>query len=64
MTRKSWLSTHPHIKNFAYAAVALAITITLVFTFGRDTIKGWVESAARSQGYELIPVVKPEGETQ
>ncbi len=64
MTKKSWLSSHPHIKNFAYAAVTLAVIITLVFTFGRDTVKNWVESAARSQGYELVPTTEPEGDTQ
>ena len=64
MTKRSWLSTHPHIKNFAYAAVALTVTITLVFTFGRDTVKNWIESVAHSQGYELIPIVEPEEETQ
>ncbi len=64
MTKQSWLSTHPHIKNFTYAAVTLAVIITLVFTFGRDTVRDWVESAARSQGYELVPTNETEEETQ
>jgi len=26
--------------------------------------KDWVEGVVRSQGYELVPITKPEGETQ
>ncbi len=60
----SWLSNHPHIKNFAYVAVVLATVIVLVFTFGRGTVKIWIEGVASSQGYELVPITEPEEVTQ
>ena len=64
MTEKeSWLTTHKHIRNFAYAGVCLAVVLTLVFTFGRETVKGWIEGAARSAGYEITAIVEsPEEE--
>ena len=55
MAHKSWLANHPHMKNFAYVAVALIVVITLVFTFGRGTVKSWVEGISASYGYELVP---------
>ena len=60
---KSWLQTHPHIMRFTYAGVALVLIISLVFTFGRDTVRGWIEGLARSQGYEITAIVEePEAE--
>lgn len=56
MTKKSWLSTHPHIKNFAYVVIVLFTIITLVFTFGRDTVKSWINNIAQSQIYKLTPM--------
>ena len=53
---KSWWVKHPHVTRWAYAVVAVALVITLVFTFGRDTVKGWVEGVARSAGYELTVI--------
>ncbi len=58
--KKSWLQTHPHIMRFAYAGVILLVVLTLVFTFGRETVRGWVEGIARSQGYEITAIVEPE----
>ena len=57
MTKKSWLSTHPHIKNFAYVIIVLFTIITLVFTFGRGTVKNWIDDIAQSQGYKLTPMI-------
>jgi len=57
---KSWLQSHPHIMRFTYAGVALVLVISLVFTFGRDTVKEWVEGAARSMGYEITAIAEPE----
>lgn len=61
--KKSWLQTHPHIMRFAYALVALALVISLVLTFGRDTVRGWVEGLARSQGYEITVIPEEVEET-
>ncbi len=58
--RESWLTTHKHVRNFAYAGVALAVVLVLVFTFGQETVKGWIEGAARSAGYEITAIVEPE----
>ena len=57
MTKQSWLSTHPHVKNFAYVIIVLFTVITLVFTFGRDTVKSWITNFAQSQGYKLTPMI-------
>ncbi len=57
MTKQSWLSTHPHIKNFAYVVIILLTIITLVSTFGRDTVKNWIGDIAQSQGYKLTPAI-------
>jgi len=68
--KKSWFTWHPHVTRFAYVAVTLIVVLTLVFTFGRDTVKVWIEGTARSFGYEITAVVEPEvkpepeGETQ
>ncbi len=57
MTKQSWLSTHPHIKNFAYVMIVLFTIITLVTTFGRDTVRDWITNLAQSQGYKLTPMI-------
>ena len=54
--RKSYLSSHPHLKNFAYVAVALMVAGSLVGMFGQSTVKTWVEGAARALGYEITAI--------
>jgi len=64
MSEPSWLQSHPHIMRFAYVAVVLASIAFAVATFGRETVKVWVEGGARSLGYEItaIPEATPEAE--
>jgi hypothetical protein len=52
----SYLSSHPHLKNFAYVAVALVVAGSLVGMFGQSTVKTWVEGAARALGYEITAI--------
>jgi len=58
--KKSWLETHKHIRRGAYALGILLIIVSLVFTFGRETVKGWVEGVARSMGYEITAIAESE----
>ena len=57
--KKSWLQTHPHIKRFTYVVMALIVAFVLVSMFGRETVKEWIEGAARSVGYEITEEVTP-----
>ena len=56
--KSSWLSTHKHIRNFAYVGVVLVTIVILTSIFGRDMVGGWLENLAASKGYNLTPIVE------
>ena len=51
--RKSWLTTHTHVRRIVYGACILAAIAACVYMFGPDRVAGWIEGAAHSAGFNI-----------